>query len=88
MKIVKAITPRGCTQGACPSFHLTASGAILVQGDRLPVNHRNSLAIPAHEELVSIPREVFDALVADYGSDQLHQDLKSCPRPGDAPSCE
>ena len=85
MRIVKAITPPGCAHGACPSLFVTASGEILVQGARLCANERNSLTVPAHEEVVSIPREVFDALVADYGSEQLRQTLKSCHRPGDAP---
>jgi hypothetical protein len=66
MNIIQTIAPLGCAQAACPSLHLTDTGAVLVQGARLAVNQRDSLAIPDHEDVVAIPREVFEALLAQY----------------------
>ena len=66
MNIIKTVSPPACAQGACPSFHLTDTGTVLVQGARLPVNPRDSLDIPDHEDVVAIPKEVFDALLARY----------------------
>ena len=66
MNIIKTIVSPACAQGACPSFHLTDNGTVLVQGARLPVNPRESLGIPDHEDVVAIPKDVFDALLAQY----------------------
>ena len=66
MNIIKTIVSPACPQGACPSFQLTDNGTVLVQGARLPVNPRESLDIPDHEDVVAIPKEVFDALLAQY----------------------
>jgi hypothetical protein len=67
MKITKVISPRGCANGACPTIMLTDSGTVIVQGAKLPPKGRNSLRIPAHEDVVSIPKDVFDALLSQYG---------------------
>ena len=66
MKIIKTISPRACANGACPSFLLTDTGSVLVQGAKLAPNHRKSLTVPDHEDVVAIPKEVFDALLAQY----------------------
>ena len=66
MNIIKTIVSPACAQGACPSFHLTDKGTVLVQGAKLPANPRESLDIPEHEDVVAIPKEVFDALLAQY----------------------
>jgi hypothetical protein len=66
MNIIKTLVPPACANGACPAFHLTDTGTVLVQGAKLPANRRGSLDIPDHEEVVGIPQEVFDALLAQY----------------------
>jgi hypothetical protein len=66
MRITKAISPRGCANGACPTLLLTDAGTVIVQGAKLPPNHRESLRVPGHEDLVSIPREVFEDLLSQY----------------------
>jgi hypothetical protein len=66
MKVIKIIAPHGCANGACPSLHLTDAGAVLVQGARLPANQRESLGIPDHEEIVAIPKAVFEDLLRQY----------------------
>jgi hypothetical protein len=66
MTIVKTIAPAGCAHGACPALHLTDTGTVLIQGARLPVNPRTLLEVPDHEDVVAIPREVFEALLARY----------------------
>lgn len=66
MKLVKTIRSPACANGACPAFHLTDTGAVVVQGAKITVNPRDSLDIPQHEDVVAIPKEVFDALVAEY----------------------
>ena len=67
MKITNIILPPNCDQGACPSLVLTDDGVILIQGAKLPSADRGLLKVPDHEDVVSIPKEVFDALVAQYG---------------------
>ena len=66
MNIIKTIVAPACAQGACPSFHLTDNGTVLVQGAKLPANPREGLDIPSYEDVVAIPKEVFDALLAQY----------------------
>jgi len=66
MNIIKTLAPPACANGACPAFHLTDDGVVLVQGAKLPANPRDSLDLPDHEEVVGIPQAVFDALLAQY----------------------
>ena len=66
MKIIKTIVSPACAQGACPAFHLTDNGAVLVQGAQLAANRRKCLDIPDHEDVVALPKDVFDALLAQY----------------------
>ncbi len=66
MNIIKTIVSPACAQGACPSFHLTDNGTVLIQGAKLPVKPRECLDIPDYEDVVVIPKEVFDALLARY----------------------
>ena len=66
MKITNVISPRGCYSGLCPSLHLTDDDSVLVQGARLLPAQRDGLALPAHEEVVRIPKTVFDDLLSQY----------------------
>ena len=68
MKIVKVISPRGCANGACPTLLLSDTGLVIVQGAKLAPRQRKSLKVPGHEDLVSIPKEVFDGLLSQYQS--------------------
>ena len=68
MNITQVISPRGCASGACPSLLLTDAGTVIIQGAKLPADRRESLRVPGHEDIVSIPREVFEDLVSQYGS--------------------
>jgi hypothetical protein len=65
MNITKVISPRGCASGACPSLVLTDAGMV-IQGAKLPAERRGSLRVPGHEDVVSIPREVFEDLLSQY----------------------
>lgn len=66
MNITKVFSPRGCANGACPSLLLTDAGTIIIQGAKLPADRREPLRVPDHEDLVSIPREVFEDLLSQY----------------------
>ena len=66
MKTTKVISPRGCYSGACPSLHLTDDGAVLVQGARLRAGEQPSLPVPEHEDVVRIPKTVFEDLLSQY----------------------
>ena len=68
MKIVKVISPRGCANGACPTLLLSDTGLVIVQGAKLAPRQRKALKVPGHEDLVSIPKEVFDGLLRQYQS--------------------
>ena len=66
MEIEKVISPRGCLNGACPTLRLTNTGLVLVQGSKLASRLRKSLGVPGHEDLVGIPKAVFDDLLGQY----------------------
>lgn len=66
MKITKVISPRGCASGACPSLLVTDAGTVIIQGAKLPPDRRESLRVPGHEDIVGIPREVFEDLLSQY----------------------
>lgn len=66
MHITNVISPRGCANGACPTLRLTDVGTVIIQGAKLPANRRESLNVPRHEDIVSIPREVFEDLLNQY----------------------
>ena len=66
MNIIETIGSHTCANGGCPALLLTDTGTVLVQGAKLPANPRQSLDIPDHEDVVAIPKEVFDALLAQY----------------------
>jgi len=66
MSIVKTISVSACDKGACPALHVTDTGTVLVQGARVTAKPRESLDIPNHEDVVAIPKDVFDALLAEY----------------------
>ena len=67
MNITQVISPRGCASGACPSLLLTDAGAVIIQGAKLPADRRKTLRVPGDEDIVSIPREVFEDLLSQYG---------------------
>jgi hypothetical protein len=66
MNITRIISPAGCANGACPSLLFTDAGQVLVQGAKLAPDDRAGLEVPGHEDVVRIPREVFDALLQQY----------------------
>ena len=66
MKIEKVISPRGCVNGACPTLRLTDTGMVIVQGAKMAPRLRKSLRVPRHEDLVSIPKAVFDDLLGQF----------------------
>ena len=66
MTITHIISPPGCANGACPSLLFTDAGHVLIQGAKLSPPDRAGLEVPGHEDVVSIPREVFDALLQQY----------------------
>ena len=64
MKITNVILPRNCNYGACPSILLAEGDSVLVQGARLSSSQRESLPVPDHEDVVRIPKAVFDDLLS------------------------
>ncbi|WP_269537082.1 hypothetical protein [Cerasicoccus fimbriatus] len=67
MKLTKIIGEQGpqhglCMNGGCPAFLFTEDNRVLIQGSRLTDSEKATLATPAHEDFVAIPREVFDKL--------------------------
>lgn len=66
MNIAKVISPRGCLHGACPTLRLTQTGLVIIQGAKMGARLRKSLKVPCHEDLVSIPQDVFDGLLSQY----------------------
>ena len=66
MKITNCISPRGCFSGACPSIIETDENVILIQGVRLGKEDKTGLVIPGHEDVVGIPKAVFEDLLSQY----------------------
>ncbi len=66
MKIIKQISPRGCANGACPSLRFTDADVVIVQGNKLAKETRKGLNIPDHEDVIGIPKAVFEDLLAQY----------------------
>ena len=66
MKIIRHISPRGCANGACPSLLLTEDRMVLIQGAKILPGQRESFRVPGHEDIVRIPREVFEDLLSQY----------------------
>lgn len=66
MNITRIISPAGCNNGACPSIHITDCGQVLIQGARLAMQDRSGMDVPGHEDVVGIPRNVFEDLLKQY----------------------
>ena len=66
MKITNVILPRNCNYGACPSLLFAEGDSVLVQGAKLSLDQRKSLQVPDHEDVVRIPKAVFDDLLSQY----------------------
>lgn len=64
MNIKQIIRPLGCAHGGCPGLLVTDHGTVLVQGLKSP--KPAGVDVPDHEDLVAIPRNVFDELVRQY----------------------
>ena len=66
MKIINHISPRGCANGACPAILLTDANVVLIQGAKVAKDGMEGLTLPDHEEVVSIPKAVFEELLSQY----------------------
>ncbi len=55
--------PVNCTGGNCPSLMLTANGDVVIQGKIIAIESRETLNVPAGEEVVLIPRSTFLSLI-------------------------
>ena len=66
MKVIDHYSPRGCGNGMCPGIIVTNRNTVLVQGHVLPAVDKAQLTVPGHEEVVEIPREVFDDLLSQF----------------------
>ncbi|GHB93330.1 hypothetical protein [Cerasicoccus arenae] len=69
MKIQQIIGEQGpqtgfCANGGCPAFLFTDDNRVLIQGAILSESEKAKLTAPAHEDFVSIPREIFEKLTA------------------------
>ena len=66
MKVIEHHSPRGCANGMCPGIIVTDRNTVLVQGHVLPKVDKAQLTVPGHEDVVEIPREVFDDLLSQF----------------------
>jgi hypothetical protein len=66
MKVIDHYSPRGCANGMCPGIIVTNRNTVLVQGHVLPTVDKAQLTVLGHEEVVEIPREVFDDLLSQF----------------------
>jgi len=66
MKVINHYSPRGCANGMCPGIIVTDRNTVLVQGHVLPKVDKAQLTVPGHEDIVEIPREVFDDLLSQF----------------------
>ncbi len=66
MKVIDHYSPRGCANGMCPGIIVTDRNTVLVQGHVLPKVDKAQLTVPRHEDIVEIPREVFDDLLSQF----------------------
>ncbi len=66
MNVVAHFSPRGCGQGLCPGILITDRNTVLIQGHILPKGEKAQLTVPGHEDVVEIPREVFDDLLGQF----------------------
>ena len=55
-----------CAGGQCPGLILTEDGNILIQGNLVAPGDRRAVQVPDHEDLVQIPRAVFENLIEQY----------------------
>jgi len=55
----------GCGGGSCPAIYKDDNGRIFVQGSKIDHELRSQVAVPEHEELVELPRELLNIL-KDY----------------------
>ena len=66
MKVIEHHSPRGCANGMCPGIIVTDRNTVLVQGRVLAKDDKAQLTVPGHEDVVEIPREVFDDLLSQF----------------------
>jgi len=66
MKVIDHYSPRGCANGMCPGIIITDRNTVLVQGHVLHKVDKAQLTVPGHEDVVEIPREVFDDLLSQF----------------------
>lgn len=54
-----------CASGPCPTIYLdTDSGNLVVQGFKVDQTRRAGIAVPEHEDVVEIPRDLIDLFLA------------------------
>ena len=66
MKVIDHCSPRSYDNGLCPGIIVTDRNTVLVQGRMLPKGDKAQLTVPGHEDVVEIPREVFDDLLSQF----------------------
>jgi hypothetical protein len=50
----------------CPGIIVTDRNTVIIQGRVLPKDDKAQLTAPGHEDVVEIPREVFDDLLGQF----------------------
>lgn len=66
MKIISHFSPKACGQGLCPGIIVTDRATVLIQGYVLPKADKSTLSVPAQEDVVEIPRAIFEDLLGQY----------------------
>ena len=66
MKVIAHYSPKACGQGLCPGIIVTDRGTVVIQGYVHPKSDKSTLSVPSQEDVVEIPREVFEDLMGQY----------------------
>lgn len=66
MKFIAHYSPKACGQGLCPGIIVTDRDTVVVQGYQIPKPDKSKLTVPSNEDVIEIPRSVFEDLVSQY----------------------
>lgn len=66
MKVITHYAPKACGQGLCPGIIVTDRDTVVIQGYLVPKTDKTQLTVPFNEDVVEIPRSVFEDLVGQY----------------------
>jgi len=65
LRMTKAYS--GCSAGPCPTVYETNTGELVIQGYKIIGRDRADATVPAHEDIVRIPRELIEEYLRRSG---------------------